>query len=95
MAAHLIGATRKIPSERRRIVVLGADGGGVQYGGRTHHHTAHPWRLKPSAFEEQHRDLVTIVQPLKDLEIELLNCSPGTAWSDLWPVVDRLEDCLA
>lgn len=92
LAAHLIGATRNLPG-LRRIVLLGADGGGVQYGGRTHHHSAHPWKLKKNCWEEQLADLQTTLQPLRDMQIEVLNCSPGTAWP-LFPIRDRLEDCL-
>lgn len=92
MAAHLIGATRDLPGARR-IVLLGADGGGVQYAGRTHHHSPHPWYRKKNCWEEQHADLLTIVQPLRDLKIEVLNCSPGTVWP-MWSIKNNLEDCL-
>lgn len=92
MAIHLNGATRDLPGPRK-IVVLGADGGGVQYAGRTHHHSAHPWYHKKNCWEEQLADLKTIVEPLRDLKVTVLNCSPGTAWP-IWPIVDKLEDCL-
>lgn len=92
MAAHLIGATRDLPG-KRKVVLLGADGGGVQYAGRTHHHSAHPWYRKKNCWEEQQADLQTIVKPLRDLKIEVMNCSPGTVWP-MWPIFERLEDCL-
>lgn len=92
MAAHLIGATRDLPGARR-IVLLGADGGGVQYEGRTHHHSAHPWYRKKNCWEEQLADLKTTVRPLLEMGITVLNCSPGTAWP-IWPIREKLEDCL-
>jgi hypothetical protein len=75
------------------IVILGADGG-PNARGRTHHHRPHIWRTRAQAWEDQRADLRTTLEPLRAMNIEVFNCSPGTHWSDLWPVVDRLEDFL-
>jgi hypothetical protein len=82
--AVLLGATR--------LVLLGADGG-RDAKGRTHHHAPHKQAPKPGCWDEQLVDLRTMVQPLKDLGVEVLNASPGSHW-DLWPIV-TLDDVLA
>ena len=74
--AMLLGATR--------LVLLGADGG-PDANGRTHHHQPHEWAHKPGCWDEQLRDLQTMVKPLEDLGVEVLNASPGSHW-DLWPL---------
>lgn len=74
-----------------QIVLLGADGKKAP-DGRTHHHKPHKWPNRPGCWQEQRKDLCSIVEPLKKLGVEVLNASPGSAW-DMWPVV-RLEDVL-
>jgi hypothetical protein len=86
LAAHLVGTGGA-------IVWLGADGKHAA-NGRTHHHRPHRWGNRPDAYEKQHADLATIMPNLQALNISLFNASPGTAWSDLAPVV-RLEDMLS
>jgi hypothetical protein len=79
LAVHLIGPGGT-------IVWLGADG---KYAadGRTHHHKQHPWPRRKDAYEMQLIELRTIVPTLEALQITALNASPGTAWTDLLPVV--------
>lgn len=84
LAAHLIGPGGS-------IVWLGADG--RHSGGRTHHHKPHRWPPKSGAYDQQKADLVTIIPSLKALKIAAYNASPGTAWTDLLPVI-KLEDIL-
>jgi hypothetical protein len=74
------------------IVLLGADG---QLGpdGRTHHHRKHPWPQRPNCWAEQRADLETLRKPLKKRGIDVVNASPGSAWADIWPVVE-LENYL-
>ena len=82
-----------------KIVTLGLDNGGGING---HHHAPHPWTEKYKAryTEEQWRkqwvnqreDLSTLITPLKESGISLLNASPGSKL-DLWPIVS-LEQTL-
>lgn len=74
------------------IALLGADGKAGP-GGRSHHHKPHPWPVRPGCWDRQLKDLMTVRKPLKRLGIELLNCSPGSAWTDLCPYVP-LEEAL-
>jgi hypothetical protein len=84
LAAHLIGSGGT-------IIWLGADGG--PKNGRSHHHNPHRWPQRPDAYQRQHSELVTIVPSLQALGIAAFNASPGTAWTDLLPVVS-LHDIL-
>jgi hypothetical protein len=83
LAAHLIG-------EGGTIIWLGADGR-IAADGRTHHHAPHRFPHRRDCYQKQYADLATIVPSLQALKISLFNASPGTAWTDLAPVV-RLED---
>jgi hypothetical protein len=85
LAAHLIGPGGT-------IVWLGADGK-LAADGRSHHHPPHRWPHKPGCYDKQHADLVTIVPSLRALKITAFNASPGTAWTDLLPVIS-LQDVL-
>ena len=83
LAAHLVGPGGS-------IIWLGADGH-IAADGRTHHHKPHPWPHRPGCYDKQHADLVTIVPSLRTLGIAGYNASPGTAWTDLLPVIDLQE----
>ena len=85
LAAHLVGPGGT-------IVWLGADG---KYAadGRTHHHKPHRFPVKPGCYDMQRADLWSMVPTLQATRITVLNASPGTAWADLFPVVD-LQDML-
>jgi hypothetical protein len=85
LAAHLVGPGGT-------IVWLGADGQ-IAANGRTHHHKPHRWAHRPGCYDKQKTDLVTIVPSLKALGIAGYNASPGTAWTDLLPVVS-MQDAL-
>lgn len=85
LAAHLTGPGGT-------IVWLGADGR-IARDGRTHHHKPHRWPHRPGCYDKQKTDLVTIVPSLQKLGIAAYNASPGTAWTDLLPVID-LQDVL-
>jgi hypothetical protein len=83
LAAHLVGPGGM-------IVWLGADGQKAA-DGRTHHHTPHRWAHTPGCYDKHRADLATIVPSLKELGIAAYNASPGTAWTDLLPVIDLQE----
>lgn len=74
-----------------RIVLLGAD---MKRGpnGECHHHKPHPWKLLDINFPKQIEDLKSLVAPLKQRGIEVINCSPGTSLP-FWPVMN-LSDVL-
>jgi len=86
LAAHLIGPGGT-------IVWLGADGKHAA-DGRTHHHKPHRWPYKPGCYDKQHADLATIIPSLQQRRIAAFNASPGTAWTDLLPVIS-LQDLLS
>jgi hypothetical protein len=70
----------------KRIVMMGIDGRNAS-DGKTHHHRGHPWIIV-DGWEAKHRaDLQKMVQPLKDLGIEILLATPS-AYEDLWPRID-------
>lgn len=75
----------------KKIVLLGADGKATD--GKTHHHSPHPWKQLNGCWDKQKKDLVWAAAELKQIGIECVNASPGSAWADLWPIVN-LEDCL-
>lgn len=85
LAAHLIGPGGT-------IVWLGADGK-LAANGRSHHHQPHRWPHRAGCYDKQLADLVTIVPSLRALKITGYNASPGTAWTDLLPVIS-LQDAL-
>ena len=68
----------------KSIVLLGADG--CAHNGQTHHHKPHKWPVRAGCWDEQKRDLLTIVKPLVARGIKVINASPGSAYADLWPV---------
>ncbi len=74
------------------IVLIGADG---KFGpnGERNHHTPHQWKHIDGCWKRHHDELATLVEPLIELGIPVLNASPGSAWGDLWPVVS-LEECI-
>lgn len=76
-----------------RIVLLGADGR-MGKDGRSHHHTPHRWwKFRADRWDLHLAELKTFVEPLRKLGVEVINASPGTAWTDLWPVM-ALEDAI-
>lgn len=75
-----------------RLVLLGADGQKAK-DGRCHHHKPHPWPIRSGCWDEQKKDLLSMVEPLRKVGVEVLNASPGSAWN-MWPVV-KLEDVLS
>lgn len=79
------------------IVLLGADGKmSKDKDGKdiSHHHRPHRWwRFDKSRWDIHRAELATLVKPLADLGVSVLNASPGSAW-DLWPVM-TLEQAIA
>lgn len=69
LAAHL-GA--------KRIILLGYDMG-FKAGQPSHHHGGHPDAQKPSVYSVMLKEWPSIVQPLKDRGIEVINCTPESA----------------
>jgi hypothetical protein len=80
LAAHLVGPGGT-------IVWLGADGKTAS-NGRVWHHAPHRWGPKPERYDRHRADVVTMVEPLRRMGVMLLNASPGSAYADLWPVID-------
>lgn len=60
----------------RRIVLLGYDMQAT--GGRDHWHAPHPYSM-PNPYELWRRLFATLVEPLADLGVEIVNCSRETA----------------
>jgi hypothetical protein len=85
LAAHLIGPGGS-------IVWLGVDGKAAA-DGRAWHHKPHRWPAKAARYDRHRGDLATMVEPLRTTGITLWNASPGSAYADLWPVID-LQDVL-
>lgn len=67
----------------KQIVLIGAD---AKKGanGKTHHHKMHPWPHKEDCWTEQHKDLVTVVEPLKQRGIMVFNTYEDNELG-LWP----------
>jgi hypothetical protein len=86
LAAHLIGPGGA-------IVWLGIDGK-ASADGRAWHHKPHRWPVKAKRYDLHRADLATMVEPLRAMGITLWNASPGSAYADLWPVVN-LKDVLS
>lgn len=74
-----------------KVVLLGAD---CREGPdkRTHHHKPHAWPQRPDCWDEQRKDLQSIVAPLKAKGMTVFNASPGSALP-FWPVM-TLEEAL-
>jgi predicted O-methyltransferase YrrM len=72
------------------IVLLGADGGRAP-DGRSHHHAAHPWPVKDENFAGQLADLTFLKPDLEAAGITVINCSPGSHWKGLWPIMSLNE----
>jgi hypothetical protein len=85
LAAHLVGSGGT-------IVWLGIDGKPAA-DGRAWHHKPHRWPAKPARYDRHRADLATMIEPLRTMGITLWNASPGSAYADLWPVID-LQDVL-
>lgn len=83
IAAHMVGPGG-------HIVLLGADGGRAP-DGRSHHHAAHPWPVKDESWPRQAIDLALLKPDLERMGIAVTNCSPGTKWTDLFPVMSLSE----
>lgn len=74
LAVHL-GATQ--------VVLLGADMQAAP-DGRTHHHAPHRWPQRPGCWDEQLGELRFMVEPLRRLGVEVINCSAASR-IDFWP----------
>lgn len=85
LAAHLVGCGGT-------IVWLGADGRKAA-DGRTHHHKPHRWTSPANCYERHRGDIVTMIEPLRNMGITLVNATPGSAYAGLFPSVD-LQDLL-
>lgn len=73
------------------VVLLGADMGPDEKG-RTHHHAPHAWPQRPGCWDEQIKELRLMVGPLKQAEVEVVNCSMQSR-IDWWPKV-KFEEAL-
>lgn len=80
LAAHLVG-------RGGTAVWLGADGKPAA-DGRAWHHKPHRWGPRPNRYDLHRADIATMVGPLRQMGVTLLIASPGSAYADLWPVVD-------
>jgi len=78
-----------------RIVILGLDGKaspGPDGKLRTHHHAPHPRPPAPGGWDKHGRELRGILPCLRDLGVEVVNASPGSA-CDAFPVL-TLDEAL-
>lgn len=66
-----------------RMVLIGADMGRAS-DGRSHHHKAHPWPVKPGCWDQQMEQLAWTAAPLAARGIEVINCSAASR-IDWWP----------
>jgi len=76
-----------------RIVILGLDGKaatGPDGKLRTHHHAPHPRPPAPGGWDKHGRELRGILPCLRDLGVEVVNASPGSA-CDAFPVLPLAE----
>lgn len=73
----------------KRIFLLGADN---TYGpsNRAHCHTEHPWHRPAETWTVKTIELQNCVQPLKELGIEVYNCSEISSLP-FWPKIDFSE----
>jgi hypothetical protein len=72
-----------------RVVTLGLDGGPAE-DGRTHHHRPHNWGQIEANWKLQREELATLVEPLRERGVELVNASPGSKIS-LWPIMSLAD----
>lgn len=79
IAAHMTGPGGA-------IVLLGADGGRGP-DGRAHHHADHPWPVVEESWSAMQDDLLALKPGLEAAGITVTNCSPGSRWRDLWPIM--------
>lgn len=83
LAAHLTGPGGS-------IVLLGADGGRAA-DGRSHHHAVHPWPVVDDSWQRHAIDLGYLKPGLAAAGITVTNCSPGSRWGFLWPIVSLAD----
>ncbi len=65
------------------IVLIGVDAAPAP-DGTTHHHEPHPWTQPQNCFAEQIEDLSSLVTPLAERKIDVINASPTSA-VPFWP----------
>jgi hypothetical protein len=75
-----------------RGVLLGLDAG-YHPGGPARHHDRNPVPPPAGAFDRQAAALATLVAPLRERGVEILNATPGSRLT-LWPRID-LNDVLS
>jgi hypothetical protein len=61
-----------------RVGLIGIDGKDSP-DGRTHHHDPHPWGRIQGCYDEHGRELMTLVRPLMDLGVRVVNLNPYSA----------------
>lgn len=66
----------------KRIILIGYDMHAVN--GKTHWHDGHPGGTRGTVYEIMLRHWPTIVEPLKERGIEVINCTPGSVL-DVFP----------
>ncbi len=86
IACHMVG-------RGGRVVLLGADGKLGGEGLRNHYADAYPryFNAKMNPWDEHYKDLSEMSPSIAAAGVEVVNASPGTAWGNLWPVVDLRE----
>ena len=72
----------------KRIALLGADGGPKD--GRTHHHKPHNRGQVEANWKLMREELATLVEPLRELGIDVVNCSLGSLIT-CWPIMSLEE----
>lgn len=77
-------------SGAKRILLLGYD---MHFpGGKTHSHNGHPTRMAEDAYKNYARNFASMLPQLKQMGIEVVNCTPGSALT-CFPI-KRLEEVL-
>lgn len=75
----------------RGIALLGADGRFAPDGRRHHHDTPYVWEPLKNWSQLHHAELLGLVEPLRERGVDIINASPGSAWEDIWPVMNLGE----
>lgn len=74
-----------------RLVLLGADGRDDADAVRAHKERYPHKGYRPARYDDWREELKAVAAALKRLGVPVANCSPGSAYAGLWPVVTLEE----
>jgi hypothetical protein len=75
------------------MVLIGADGRNDDEAARAHKER-YPYKPhRPPRYDDWRKELMAVAAALKRLGVPVANCSPGSTYADLWPIV-TLEEAL-